>query len=154
SRIRAREDRGKDPRGAGSTTGVPQNRGLQLGEEQAPLISLPDSRRPETAYASYSRRLPNAGQRHLQILGRKILHKCLNHRAKSVEFISRERLRRWVESARCKPPPGPAAVISVSPIRSRLAEAGTGYLGVGATPESLDLCVRCGGFGQIFLLRS
>jgi len=26
---------------------VPQNRGLQLGEEQAPLFSPPDSRRPE-----------------------------------------------------------------------------------------------------------
>jgi hypothetical protein len=38
----------------GSTTGVPQNRGLQLGEEQAPLFSPPDSRRPEMAYASYS----------------------------------------------------------------------------------------------------
>jgi len=33
---------------------VPQNRGLQLGEEQAPLLSPPDSRQPEMAYASYS----------------------------------------------------------------------------------------------------
>jgi len=65
---------------AGSTTGVPQNRGLQLGEEQAPLISLPDSRRPETAYASYSLHLPNAGQRYLQISSRQSRHKCLNHR--------------------------------------------------------------------------
>jgi len=38
-----------------STTGVPQNCGLQLGDEQAPLISLPDSWRPETADAPYSR---------------------------------------------------------------------------------------------------
>ena len=85
---------------AGSTTGVPQNRGLQLGEEQAPLISPPDSRRPETAYASYSLRLPNAGQRYLQILGGQILHKFLNHRPKSLEFISRERSPRWAESVR------------------------------------------------------
>jgi len=28
---------------AGSTTGVPQNRGLQLGEENAPLLGLPGS---------------------------------------------------------------------------------------------------------------
>jgi len=56
---------------------VPQNRGLQLGEEQAPLISLPDSRRPETAYASYSRRILNAGRRFLQILARQIFRKCL-----------------------------------------------------------------------------
>src|SRR4029077_21000423 len=90
----------KDPRLAGSTTGVPQNRGLQLGEEQAPLISLPDSRRPETAYASYSLRLPNARQRYLQILARQILHKCLNHRPKSVEFISRERSHRQPEAVR------------------------------------------------------
>ena len=40
-----------------------------------------------------------------------------------------------------KPPPGPATVISVSPIRSWLAEAGTGDLGVGAGPEFLELCV-------------
>src|SRR4029077_11325404 len=53
-----------------------------------------------------------------------------------------------------KPPPGPATVISVSPIRSWLAKAGTGDLGVGAGPESLELCVRCGGFGEIFFLRS
>ena len=46
-----------------------------------------------------------------------------------------------------KPPPGPATVISVSPIRSWLAEAGTGDLGVRAGPESLELCVRYGGFG-------
>jgi hypothetical protein len=44
-----RDTGAKDPLTVGSTTGVPQNRGLQLGEEQAPLISLPDSRRPETA---------------------------------------------------------------------------------------------------------
>jgi hypothetical protein len=77
----------KDPRLAGSTTGVPQNRGLQLGEEQAPLISLPDFRRPETAYASYSRRLLNAGRRFLQILGRQVLYKCLNHNFKQGAFI-------------------------------------------------------------------
>ena len=40
-----------------------------------------------------------------------------------------------------------AAVISVSPIRSWLAEAGTGDLGVRAGPESLELRVRCGGLG-------
>ena len=66
---------------------MPQNRGLQLGEEQAPLISLPDSRRPETAYASYSLHLPNAGRRYLQILARQILHKFLNQRPKLLEFI-------------------------------------------------------------------
>jgi hypothetical protein len=66
---------------------VPQNRGLQLGEEQAPLISLPDFRRPETAYASYSRRLLNAGRGFLQILGKQILHKCLNHKSKQGAFI-------------------------------------------------------------------
>ncbi len=67
---------------------MPQNRGLQLGEEQAPLISLPDSRRPETAYASYSRRILNAGRRFLQILARQIFRKRLIHRGKSVVFIS------------------------------------------------------------------
>src|SRR4029077_12566542 len=45
-----------------------------------------------------------------------------------------------------KPPPDPVTVISVSPIRSWLAEARTGDFGVGAGPESLELCVRCGGF--------
>ena len=43
--------------------------------------------------------------------------------------------------------PGPATVISVSPIRSWLAEAGTGDLGVRPGPEPLELFVRCGGFG-------
>jgi hypothetical protein len=84
----------------GSTTGVPQNRGLQLGEEQAPLISLPDSRQPETADASYSLRLPNAGRRYLQIPSRPSRHKCLSHRLKSVEFISRERSSLQAESVR------------------------------------------------------
>ncbi len=126
---------------------MPQNGGLQLGEEQAPLISLPDSRRPETAYASYSLRLPNARQRYLQILARQILHKCLNQRPKSVEFISRERSPRWPNLFGGQVATVPAAVTSVSPIRSWLAEAGAGDLGVGAGPESLELCVRCGEFG-------
>src|SRR5439155_26773656 len=65
---------------AGSTTGVPQNRGLQLGEEQAPLLSPPDSRRPEMAYASYSLRLVNAGRRFFQIHSRRIEFKCLIYR--------------------------------------------------------------------------
>ena len=85
---------------AGSTTGVPQNRGLQLGEEQAPLISLPDSRRPETAYASYSLRLPNAGQRYLQILGRQILHKCLNQKPKCGRIYFSRTLPSMAESVR------------------------------------------------------
>ena len=46
-----------------------------------------------------------------------------------------------------KPPPDPVTVISVSPIRSWLAEAGTDDLGVRPGPEPLELCVRCGGFG-------
>src|SRR5207248_10732921 len=69
--------------------GCPESiRGLQLGEEQAPLISPPDSRRPETAYASYSRRLLNAGRGFLQIVARQIFRKYLIHRGKSVVFIS------------------------------------------------------------------
>jgi hypothetical protein len=42
---------------------------------------------------------------------------------------------------------GSWSVISVSPIRSWLAEAGTGDLGVGAGPEFLESSVCCGGFG-------
>ena len=145
----------------GSTTGVPRNRGLQLGEEQAPLISLPDSWRPETAYASYSRRLLNTGRGFLQILARQVLHKCLNQRPKSIEiYFSRTLPAKGRICSVGKPPPdqgsssvaavagrGSCSVISVSPIRSWLAEAGTGDLGVGPGPESLELCVRCGGFG-------
>jgi hypothetical protein len=40
-----------------------------------------------------------------------------------------------------------AGASSVSPIRSWLAKAGAGDLDVGAGPESLELCVRCGEFG-------
>ena len=134
---------------AGSTTGVPQNRGLQLGEEQAPLISLPDSRRPETAYASYSRRLLNAGWGFLQILARQILHKCLIHRGKSVVFIS---WNPFLLTARIYSPGNPHRIKDLLCSRGRwprllLAEAGTGDLGVRPGPESLELCVRCGGFG-------
>ncbi len=46
------------------------------------------------AYASYSRRLLNAGRQFLQILARQILHKCLIHRCKSVALIFRERSSR------------------------------------------------------------
>src|SRR6266496_348411 len=72
----------------GSTTGVPQNRGLQLGDEQAPLISLPDSRRPEMAYASYSLRLVNAGRRFFQIHSRRIELKCLIYRPIADDIFS------------------------------------------------------------------
>jgi hypothetical protein len=40
------------------------------------------------------------------------------------------------------------------PIRYWLAEAGTSDLGIGIGPQFLELCVCCGGFGLVFLLRS
>lgn len=122
-------------------------RGLQLGEEQAPLISPPDSRRPETAYASYSLHSFNAGREFLQIPSRQILHKCLSHRSKQATlFFGTVPLDRPICSVD-NPPSRPPAVNSVNPIRSWPAETGTGDLGVSAGPEFLELCVRCGGFG-------
>jgi len=128
--------------------GCPESiRGLQLGEEQAPLISPPDSRRPETAYASYSRRLLNAGRGFLQIVARQIFRKYLIHRGKSVVFIS---WKPFLSTARITR----RATRTESRIffcsrgrwpRLLLAEAGTGDLGVRAGPDPLELCVRCGG---------
>jgi hypothetical protein len=87
-----RDDGAKNPRLLARPLGCPEDiRGLQLGEEQAPLISLPDSRRPEMAYASYSLGLLTAGRRFFQTPSYQIHRKCLIHKGKLALFIFGER---------------------------------------------------------------